>query len=123
MTIELKDFVAHTLTEILDGITTAQMHDKLGQYIAPWGIGAIEYPPDSGAVTKGPFTATVVKFDIGVTAETTDSTKAGGGLKIAVLSVGVGGEKVNKSTAINRIQFSVPICLPPGDKNRPIVTT
>jgi hypothetical protein len=123
MTVELKDFVAQTLREILDRITTAQAHDKFGNYIAPRAIGGTVYPADSGVVRKGPFTATVVKFDIGVTAETTGSTSADGGLKVAVLSVGVGAEKVKKSTAANRIQFGVPICLPSGNKDRPINPT
>ncbi len=115
MTASLKDFVSQTLRDILDGVLDVQKDTHIGKYIAPWGLGAIEYPSDSGAVRKGPFTATVVKFDVAVIAEFTEAAKAGGGLKIAVFDLGVHGEIGNKNVATNRIQFSVPVSLPAGD--------
>jgi len=115
MTVSLKEFVSQTLRDILDGVIDVQKDTQIGKNIAPWGIGAIEYPLDSGAVRKGPFTATVVKFDVAVTAELIDSAKAGGGLKIAVFSLGVHGETGSKNVVTNWIQFSVPVALPPGD--------
>jgi hypothetical protein len=115
MTVSLKDFISQTLRDILGAITEVQEDEKIGKYIAPWGIGAIEYPADSGAIRKGPFTATVIKFDVGVTAELTDAAKAGGGLKVAVFNLGVHGEMGSKDSATNRIQFSIPINIPPGD--------
>lgn len=66
MTASLKDFVSQTLRDIFDGVIDVQKDAKIGKYIAPWGIGAVEYPSDSGAVRKGPFTVTVVKFDVAV---------------------------------------------------------
>jgi hypothetical protein len=114
--VELRHFVARTLQEILEGITTAQKDPELGRFISPWGIGAIEFPPASGVVRKGPFAATVVRFDVCVTAESTKSGKAGGEIKVwAVGDIGARGELVAKSTAENRIQFSVHLQLPPGD--------
>lgn len=114
--VELRDFVAHTLHEILVGITTAQKDPELGRFISPWGIGAIDFPPASGVVRKGPFAATVVRFDVCVTAESTKSGKAGGEIKVwAVGDIGARGEMAAKSTAENRIQFSVHLQLPPGD--------
>jgi hypothetical protein len=115
MTVSLKDFVSQTLRDILDGVMDVQKDANLGKHIAPWGIGSVEYPSESGAVRKGPFTATVVKFDVAVTAELTDSAKAGSGLKIAVFDFGVQGEIGSKNVATNRIQFSVPVSLPAGD--------
>lgn len=112
---ELKHFVAETLTDILQGIHDAQKDKKFAKYIAPWGIGAIEFPHDSGVVRRGPFAATVVKFDVGLTVEATDSTKAGGGLRIAIFNAGIEGESAGKNTAVNRVQFSVHLGLPPGD--------
>ena len=86
MTASLKDFVSQTLRDILDGVIEVQKDTNIGKNIAPWGIGPTEYPLDSGLVRKGPFTATVVKFDVAVTAEITEAAKAGGGLKIAVFA-------------------------------------
>jgi hypothetical protein len=63
---------------------------------------------------------TVVKFDVAVTAETSDTAKGGGGVKIAVMSVAVPAsgdvETASKNVAVTRIQFSVPISLPAGDR-------
>jgi hypothetical protein len=112
---ELKTFVAETLRDILLGITDAQKDAQFAKYIAPWGIGAVEFPPDSGVVRKGPFAATVVRFDVGLTVEDTDSAKAGGGLKIAIFNAGVEGQSIGKNTAVNRIQFAIHLGLPPGD--------
>ena len=115
MTVSLKDFVSQTLRAILDGVMEVQKDQNVGKYIAPWGIGSVEYPPDSGVVRKGPFTTTVVKFDVAVTAELSDFAKAGGGLKIAVFDLGAHGETGSKNVTTNRIQFSVPVALPAGD--------
>jgi hypothetical protein len=115
MSVSLKEFVSQALRDILDGVTDAQTDKKIGKNIAPWGIGDIAYPSDSGAIRKGPFTATVVKFDVAVTAEVTGSAAAGGALKIAVFNLGAHGERGNKNVATNRIQFSVPVSLPSGD--------
>src|SRR5579863_5454597 len=111
MTVSLSEFVSQTLRDVLGGVIDAQADKKIGKNVAPWGIGAIEYPTDSGAVRKGPFTVTVVKFDVAVTAEVNASAAAGGGLKIAVFSLGAHGEKENKNVASSRIQFSVPVTL------------
>jgi hypothetical protein len=115
MTVSLKDFISQTLRDILGAIVEVQEDQKIGKHVAPWGIGAIEYPADSGAIRKGPFTATVIKFDVAVTAELTDAAKGHAGLKIAVFNLGVHGEMGSKNSATNRIQFSVPISIPPGD--------
>src|SRR5271163_4426416 len=114
-TVSLKEFVAQTLRDILGAVTEVQKDGDIGKNIAPWGIGAIEYPSDSGAVRKGPFTATVIRFDVAVTAELSDSAKGGGGLKVAVFNLGVHGEIGSKNVTNNRIQFSIPINLPPGN--------
>ncbi len=106
MTASLNDFVSQTLRDILNGVIDVQRDANIGKNIAPWGIGAIDYPSDSGVVRNGPFTVTVVKFDVTVTAEITDSAKGGGGLKIAVFDLGVHGEIGSKNVATNRIQFS-----------------
>ena len=115
MAVSLREFVSQTLRDVLGAVTEVQKDEGIGRRIAPWGIGAIEYPADSGAIRKGPFTATVIKFDVAVTAEATDAAKAGGGLRIAVFDLGVHGEMGSRNTATSRIQFSIPISLPAGD--------
>jgi hypothetical protein len=85
-------------------------------------VGA-KFPESSGAVPLHNGSLTFVKFDIAVTAESADTTRGGGGFKVAVMSIGAsaGGEAASseKTTAITRIQFTVPVVLPAGDRNPP----
>ena len=63
----------------------------------------------------GPVTS--ITFDIAVTVESTDAMEGGAGFKIAVFGMGTsaGGKKGkgSKNVVINRIQFEVPVALPP----------
>lgn len=108
---ELKDFVAETLKEILLGVAEAQKLPEHGKNVVPTGTGHAKYPSDSNAVNDLSCAYTVVKFDVAVTAENEDSVKAGGGIKIAVVSLGAGGETISKNSSVTRIQFSVPVRL------------
>ena len=45
-------------------------------------------PSISGALSIHNGSLTFVKFDVAVTAESADTTKGGGGFKVAVLSIG-----------------------------------
>jgi hypothetical protein len=115
MSASLKDFIAQTLREILDGVSEAQSH-ALGKNIAPWGIGGAKYAPESGIMAAPGGPMTIVRFDVAVTAETSDAVKGGGGFKVAVLSLGASSEAAEKSVAATRVQFSIPIVLPATDR-------
>jgi hypothetical protein len=123
MTVELKEFVERSLKDVLKAVHDAGEDPQIGKQVAPWGIGGAKFPETSGAVPVHNGSLTFVKFDIAVTAESADTTKGGGGFKVAVLSIGVsaGGEaaSIEKNTAVTRIQFAVPVLLPAGDRIRP----
>jgi hypothetical protein len=105
MTVELKDFVTQTLLDILKGVSDAGLDQTVGRRIAP-----------TEAIVR-------VKFDVAVTAESTDTAKAGGGFKVAVLGIGASAGAdlgtASKNVAVTRIQFEVPVLLPAGDKKKP----
>jgi hypothetical protein len=65
------------------------------------------YPSISGALSVHNGSLTFVKFDVAVTTESADTTKGGGGFKVAVLSIGAssGGEaaSIEKNTAVTRV--------------------
>jgi hypothetical protein len=108
---DLKDFVAATLIEVVEGIKEAQSGDH-GQNVSPSMVGNHTFPGDSGLVSNARVTSTIVKFDVAVTAESSDAAKGSSGIKIAVLNIGVEGAVSTKNTSVSRIQFSVPIVLP-----------
>jgi hypothetical protein len=119
MTVELKDFVTRTLLDILKGVKDAGTDPIVGQQIVPTAIGSARYPGDATTVVRmGPLIP--VKFDVAVTAETSDSSKAEGGFKVAVLGIGAsaGGDlgSASRNVAVTRIQFEVPVLLPTGEK-------
>jgi hypothetical protein len=102
----------------LKGVTDAQDDASIGKNVAPWGIGGAKYPGGIAQAHSGALIA--VKFDVAVTAESSDAAKGGGGFKVAVLGVGAsaGGEigTASKNVAVTRIQFEIPLLLPAGDR-------
>jgi hypothetical protein len=118
LTVELKEFITQTLSDILKGVTTAQGDASIGNNVAPWGIGGAKYP--GGIVQAHSGALIAVKFDVAVRAESSDQTKGGGAFKVAVLGMGAsaGGEigAASKNVAVTRIQFDIPILLPAGDQ-------
>ena len=119
---DLKDFVAETLTSILEGVSNAQEKAKeLGAFVNPGGLmrNVSNVSDNSIWDNRTNNFAQQVNFDVAVTAE--DS--ATGGAKIRVLSgiLGgdIGGEKANKNSIVSRVQFSVPILLPAHDVGDP----
>ncbi|KXI30439.1 trypco2 family protein [Paraglaciecola hydrolytica] len=120
---ELKNFISSTIEEISRGILEAsenlsdtnaivspkdfKINSKESQAL---GRTKPEHIPDH--VEKGTRVVQKIDFDIAVTVDETDKTKAGG--KISVLSIGLGGdlETSSKTGTNSRIKFSVPIVLP-----------
>jgi hypothetical protein len=106
---DLKTFVAESLTQILDGIREAQSR--------PGGedVGADGYFPSAGNVSaqgdRGFFTN--VDFDVSVIAE----TQAGGNsVRVADSQFTEGTTSVSSNTS--RMKFSVHIRLPKGGESR-----
>jgi hypothetical protein len=120
MAIELQQFVQQTLIDVLHGVRNASHDPAFGKLVAPSAVdGNVRGLEGSGVFVSLAGAGTVVKFDVAVTAETSDALKGGGAVKVAVLqlsaSVGAGAETGSKDTAVTRIQFAVPILLPRGD--------
>ncbi len=112
---EVKEFVAETLKQIIEGVRLAQ--DEIATERDERKTGVINPERASGKAT-GPRASSwrqpieTVSFDIAVTVS--EETKAGGrgGLMVAGVGLGAKGEFASASTAVSRINFSVPIALP-----------
>jgi hypothetical protein len=115
---KLADFIAQTVTEIIDGVARAQEYAK--------GKGASVNPPHvnwsdtkqafylvSGAT--GPDQAphlTPIDFDILLTIGEDGKVQGGIGVFAASLGIGVKGEARDYSEAVNRIKFQILAKLP-----------
>jgi hypothetical protein len=108
---ELKNFIAKTLLEIIEGVRLAQSGED-GTNVNASMAGA-EF--GGYLVNVGTYgTATRVDFEVQVTAE----TSGGAGAKLVVMGIGAQGGANHTAGSANRISFSVPVRLPDGDTGR-----
>jgi hypothetical protein len=109
---DLKDFVAASLKQIVEGVKEAQASAEGNHVNAVNGAGI---PLGKGAYSGGTFgNFTLVEFDVAVSAES--AGKGGANLKVFGLGFEGGGE--HKAGSANRISFAVPVRLPDGDSKR-----
>lgn len=108
---ELKDFVAATLSQIIEGVRLAQSREDGTNINADMASAQF----GGQLVNMGTYgVATRVDFDVSVNAESSGNA----GAKLTVFGVGVAGGGEHKAGASNRISFSVPVRLPDGDTGR-----
>lgn len=113
---ELKDFVSETLKQILEGVKTAQEYSKnAGGKISPSGMGQTASNTHPQIYAKNGEFVQMIKFDVAVTTTEDDKTKGGVGVFVGAFGIGLQGENGIQNSAINRIQFNVPIVLPNQD--------
>jgi len=110
---ELKEFVAETLQQIMDGVGDAQDHaGEQGGAIAP----KVSYRQDQGFIRmRHAHTDALVEevtFDVAVTTAQRKDRKLG--IAVLAASVGLGGqtEKQTRDERVSRVQFAVPVCFP-----------
>ena len=115
---DVKEFVARSLTEILEGVKQAQEGEDgmLVNAAVNHGRGHL---PLGGHLFEGQFGVfTRIDFDLAVTVDTKDSSGGEGKLVIFGSSLGGKGEHVDAVKSVSRIAFSVPIQIPDGDQSR-----
>jgi hypothetical protein len=121
--VELKEFVAETLRQIIEGVTTAQglcpeanISPLVGNLVESSGAAAgLVRELSTGAFIQQ------VAFDVAVVVSEEKGRKGGAG--ILVKGLGLGGEMSAESanSTTSRIAFKVPLILPggsPTDKQR-----
>lgn len=109
---DLKDFVAQSLVQIVEGVATASKAvSELGGAVSPsYSARLAETLGLTNDGTSRPVQG--VQFDVAVTASSESSGEAGGGLRIAVVSFGAKGSDRDSHQTSSRISFSVPLALP-----------
>ncbi|MBX3703619.1 MAG: hypothetical protein KF822_07590 [Steroidobacteraceae bacterium] len=112
---ELKDFVSQSIVSIVEGVVSAQERTrahgafvnptKLTRTITNIGENAIWNNLDNNI-------ARLVRFDVAVTVEEGTTSAGKIGVVSGLLNLGSAGTSEDKSKAISRIAFDVPILLP-----------
>ena len=114
MSVGLREFIKQTLSDVLSGVADAQADPSLGKNVAPV-LNHQRVSAEPAHRSGGPVTS--ITFDVAVTVESADALEGSAGFKIAVFGTGAsaGGKKGkgSKNVVVNRIQFEVPVVLPP----------
>lgn len=110
---ELKEFVAETLTQILEGVSNAHSKAKeLGGEVNPHLMSDHKEMSKYGILWAGGQAAPVVQFDVALTVVEGSGVKAGIGVFGGAINIGTSGESTNENTSVSRVKFSVPVVLP-----------
>jgi len=113
---DLQNFIKETLVQIVDGIADAQNSvEKTGAIISPKVSENFAHKGLSGMLpVAGKPPATVVAFDVALTATEGTDTKGGIGVVAGIVNLGTTGQSSNENTSFSRVQFNVPVILPPA---------
>ena len=115
---DLKEFVAESLRQIMEGVTEAKEHgSNIGAEVNPFAdLGSYNRYPEGVIFRhmegKGGQYAQNVSFDVAVTTIEESHTKGGAKLAVAVFSAGAGKEKDRTDSSVSRVKFTVPVFLP-----------
>lgn len=115
---DLKDFIAQTLSQIIEGVQMAQLQTKgLGAEINPtfrMSASSEIMKQGAGFDTSSAKHAQLVKIDVALTVTEGTGTKAGIGVLGGVISLGASGQSSAENSSVSRVTFQVPVVLPQG---------
>ncbi len=111
---EIKDFVAQSLQQIVEGIAAAQAAVATsGAVINPSLMGGGDAIARQGILqAHGGGATTMVDFDVAVTVSEGTGTRGGIGVFAGVVNLGSSGESSNQNQSVSRLKFRVPLALP-----------
>jgi len=119
---ELQEFVARTLVQIVRGVEQAQTEAADSKAKINPRINSVFTGTQAGGTNqalgwaKGGGLITMVQFDVSVSAHEGQGTKGGIGVLTGIIALGSQGASDKANTAATRIQFSVPIKLRVDDE-------
>lgn len=114
---ELKDFIANTLIQIMQGVDSAQNEaSKIDAWLNPnLSSHNSNHPLYFGSamgvgMTKKP--AFLIEFDVALQTESSESGKSGLGIFVAAFGAGAQAGTASSMAQQNRVKFVVPCALP-----------
>ena len=111
----LEDYIAETLRQIVSGVAKAQ------QLTAEHGADVNPHMRSNATVNSalgiiptgtGGVYAQLVQFDVALTVKEGTGTKGGIGVASGIVNLGSTGQSSNENTAVNHVKFTVPLALP-----------
>lgn len=110
---ELQEFVAKTLVQIIAGVKDAQAEAKKhGAEVSPHLTGGASELGKHGFIWASGSAAQIVQFDVALTITEGTDTKGGIGVFSGAINLGSSGQSKNENMSVSRIKFSVPLSLP-----------
>ncbi|MGA2801765.1 MAG: hypothetical protein ABSE97_05280 [Verrucomicrobiota bacterium] len=108
--VELKDFISETLKQIIEGVAIAQEFGATrGALVNPKGLESTKAEYWDEATGEA---ASLVAFDVAVTAVEGKGTKGGIGVFTVPFALGSQGQSESSTSIVSRVKFSVPVHLP-----------
>jgi len=113
----LKDFVSQSLVQIVEGVVAAsEPISSMGGSVSPsFSARREETIGHTNDGSNRPVQG--VQFDVAIVASTEASMEAGGGLRVAGLSLGGKGADKDSQEVTSRLSFTVPLALPVDPKS------
>lgn len=115
---DLKDFVANTISGIIEGLVEAQARiEPHGGFVNPGNLMGSTKDRGESALwdNRNNNYARSISFDVALTVQDGSSTGGKIGVATGFLNLSAGGESQNNQMAVNRVQFAVPILFPAND--------
>lgn len=110
---DVKEFVAETLKQVMDGVAEAQKHAReVKGYVNPTAHSVAREGQGLGFTADGQVIYAMT-FDIAVSVSSEKSAEAGAKLQVAqILKIGGEGKGTWAQESVSRVQFAVPMVLP-----------
>ena len=119
---ELKDFVAETLKQIIDGVRESQAYgSEHGAVVSPAQMFQLS-SGQPGFTDGSQRPVQPIEFDVAVTASEGTKTKGGIGVFMGGVGLGSQGQSDAASRSVSRIRFTVPLVLPTVGERKPRTT-
>lgn len=110
---ELKDFVAESIKQIIDGVNHAKEYaDMNGARVNPARQVRSSNDTTQRRDSVDGSSIETINFDVAVKAEEGTKTQGGVGVFIGVVNFGSTGASESVSSSLSRLRFSVPVALP-----------
>jgi hypothetical protein len=118
--VELQEFIATSLTQIVNGVLEAQraVRDS-GALVSPQMRATHSTESIGPAEGHGGQPVFRVEFDVAVTAMSGQGSKAGIGVMVGSLGLGAKGHSESTSNRDSRLRFSIPLLLPLQQSEKP----
>jgi len=114
---ELKQFVKATLEQIVEGAVLAQ--EAIGEHGGVINPSSVRYKKDGEWNVYDHAMPQDVVFDVGLTSSDKSGSSEGIGVFLGSISLGKKNDSGAEHVAVSKVQFTIPLVLPPGASLRP----